>query len=227
MQKVSAIVCAYNEAKNIKAVLAVLADYSQFSEVIVVDDGSADATARIARQFSVRLVRLRRNQGKGAAMDAGVQASSGDIIFFCDADVKGLTGAVIEETLAQVLAGKQEMMIAMRNRKIYFLRSIMRFIPLLGGERAVSRQLWNIVPMQYKQGFMIEAALNFYAKHYGRGYGFKVFSGLSQTIKEKKYGLWIGLRARIRMFIEIIYAQVTLHRHNRPRSLRLKTSFPK
>ncbi|KCV72959.1 hypothetical protein H696_00513 [Fonticula alba] len=62
-------------------------------EVVIVDDGSADATAHVARSLTsvytadrVRLLRLPRNVGKGGAVAAGVLRSRGRLILFADAD---------------------------------------------------------------------------------------------------------------------------------------------
>jgi glycosyltransferase involved in cell wall biosynthesis len=63
-------------------------------EVIVVNDGSTDATSRIARQFSgVRLIE-QRNRGLSAARNAGLAAAQGTYIVFLDADDRLLPGAV-------------------------------------------------------------------------------------------------------------------------------------
>lgn len=218
--QVAAVVAAYNEAERIGVVLSILMKYPGFDEIIVVNDGSADATAEVASRFPVRLLSHAENQGKGRSMEDGVAATSAEVIFFCDADLKGLTHKVIRETLEPVLAGDVDMMIAMRNRTIYFLRFILTVIPLLGGERAVRRELWERVPSKYKERFMIEAALNFYARYYGNGYGYKVFPGLTQTIKEKKYGLWKGFAARIKMFYEVIAAELRLYREDLPEDRR-------
>ncbi len=217
---VAAVVAAYNEERRIGQVLQVLTSYPGFARVVVVDDGSTDGTAQVARKFPVELIVQPANQGKGQAMEAGVRAAQADIIYFCDADVRGLTHLTITETLAPVLADKTDMVIAMTNRTIYYLRFILSIIPLLGGERAVTRRLWQKVPTQYKQDFMIEAALNFYARYYGRGFQYKVVPGLTQTIKERKYGWWTGFKARIQMFSDIMEAQVRLQLREVPSVLR-------
>jgi glycosyltransferase involved in cell wall biosynthesis len=213
-KKVIAVVPAFNEAERLGAVLAVLGQYP-FDEVVVVDDGSSDATAERAAAYPVRVMRLPENRGKGEALDEALRTIEYDVVFFCDADVRGLTKRVIEETLQPVLAGETEMMIAMRNRTIYYLSFIFSVIPLLGGERALTARLWQAVPQEFKRGFMIEAALNHYARHRFAGFRFKVFEGLTQTIKEKKYGLWRGCMARVAMFREIIAAEAQLQRVKR------------
>src|SRR5205823_4578718 len=56
-------------------------------EVIVVDDGSRDATSEVAAGSGVRVIRLHPNQGKGGAVRAGVLAATGSVIAYVDADL--------------------------------------------------------------------------------------------------------------------------------------------
>lgn len=215
-KRITAVVAAYNEAPRLGVVLEVLTSYAGFDEVIVIDDGSSDNTSEVAKQFPVRCVKNEINMGKGSAMDRGVGLANGDIIFFCDADVRGLSHAMIDDIVGPVLAGQVDMFIGMRNRKWYVAHQVVSFLPLLGGERAVTKALWRRVPDAYKQNFRIEAALNFFAQHYGMGFQYKVFRGLSQIIKEKKYGLCQGVAQRWGMIIDIFSAQIMLHRLHKP-----------
>ncbi len=217
-KKVTAIVPAYNEAQRIGAVLSVLTTYPGFYEVIVVDDGSTDRTEEITQKYSVRYIRLSTNQGKGHAMDIAVSLARTDIILFIDADISGLTHTMVTTLVEPVLDGTVDMFIAMRNRKIYALHNIMVFVPLLGGERAITKKLWQMLPPYYKRGFRIEAGLNFYAQYYGKGYRYTIIKGLSQVIKEKKYGLIHGLRQRIGMVADLTIAQLKLQVVNVPKS---------
>ena len=223
--KISAIVPAYNEAKRIGPILEELTNCPTLDEVIVVDDGSKDNTARVVEKYPVKYIRLEKNGGKGAAMERGVREAKNEGIFFCDADIRGIKCTMIEEMVQPVKEGKVEMFIAMRNRKSYYLRFILAFIPLLGGERVLTKNLWNQVPAYYKERFRIEAGLNFYAKYYGKGFRFKVFPGLKQTIKEKKYGVWKGLKARAGMFRDYLVAQIKLQWTQIPRSVANRRLF--
>jgi glucosyl-3-phosphoglycerate synthase len=64
-------------------------------ELLVVDDGSADATAKEAEQAGAEVVSLPSPRGKGAAMRAGLAATSGDIVAYCDADVTDFTSRFV------------------------------------------------------------------------------------------------------------------------------------
>jgi glycosyltransferase involved in cell wall biosynthesis len=217
-KKVTAIVPAYNEATRIGAVLAVLTQCECLDEIIVIDDGSTDNTKEIVEQFqNIQYIQNQKNLGKGKSLDIAIEAASGDIFFFCDADVKGLRRSVVNAIVAPVQSGKVEMFIGMRNRKIFVLRFIFVFLALLGGERAMTRSLWEILPEFYKKRFRVEAGLNFFAAHYKRGFRFKVFHGLTQTIKEKKYGFLRGFKSRMGMTFDSVVAFLVLRFYEYPK----------
>lgn len=90
MFRASVIIPALNSANSVRACVAsVLAnDYGDF-EVIVVDDGSVDETARIAESFQdsrVRVLISGRSIGAGACRNLGARAARGALLFFLDAD---------------------------------------------------------------------------------------------------------------------------------------------
>ena len=86
--KASVIVPAYNAASTLGECVASLRtlNYPNY-ETIVVDDGSSDSTAQIAEQAGVQTIRL-EHRGLAAARNAGVEAASGEIIAFIDADAR-------------------------------------------------------------------------------------------------------------------------------------------
>lgn len=93
--RISVVIPAYNEASRLPHAVASIGDYlkataSEF-EIVVVDDGSTDATVAITEGLAadrpyLRLVRLGRNAGKGAAVKAGMLSATGDYVLFTDAD---------------------------------------------------------------------------------------------------------------------------------------------
>jgi glycosyltransferase involved in cell wall biosynthesis len=86
---VSVVVPAYNEAATIAEVLRRLRAVPFRTQVIVVDDGSTDATPDIvAAVDGVRLIRRSQNAGKGAAVRDGIAASVGTIVLIQDADLE-------------------------------------------------------------------------------------------------------------------------------------------
>lgn len=84
---VSVILAVYNYERYLaEAIESVLAQSYRPIEIIVVDDGSTDGTAQVARSYEeVRYVH-QTNQGHAAAMNAGIKAAQGEFIAFLDAD---------------------------------------------------------------------------------------------------------------------------------------------
>jgi glycosyltransferase involved in cell wall biosynthesis len=84
---VSLVIPAYNEEQRLPGCLAALRRVLAGAEIVVADDGSRDATARVAAAWGARVVKLEENRGKGAAVRAGVLAARGEKVVVTDADL--------------------------------------------------------------------------------------------------------------------------------------------
>ena len=84
--KISVAICARNEEDHIGETLAALrkVDYPDF-EVIVVDDGSTDSTAAIARRFGAQVIST-ENRGLSSARNTAMEAATGEIVAYIDGD---------------------------------------------------------------------------------------------------------------------------------------------
>jgi glycosyltransferase involved in cell wall biosynthesis len=93
---VSVVIPCYNHGRFLGAAIeSVLGQGRCRPEVVVVDDGSSDDTARVAARYGgVRCVR-RRNQGLAAARNAGLDATHAPYVVFLDADDRLLPGALV------------------------------------------------------------------------------------------------------------------------------------
>src|SRR3989338_6070649 len=115
--KVAAIVPAFNEAKTIGGVVKTLKSSPLIGEVIVISDGSTDATAEIAREAGADLVHeFPWRHGKGSAMGHGVTHTDSSVLFFADADLSGFTVKHIEDIVKPVLAGTYAQVVGLRDR---------------------------------------------------------------------------------------------------------------
>lgn len=205
-ERISAIVPSYNEGKRIAEVLRVLTKTKILDEIVVVDDGSVDDTKKIVRKFKkVKYLKNKINMGKGYSMDKGVKNSSGEIIFFCDADVSGLKPEMIEETLKPVIDNDVDMFISVRGN--FMQRAIILF-GVNSGERALRREIWEKLPRYYKHKYRIEAGLNSYVNKFGKGYRYKIFE-YSQPIKEIKHGFLKGTYLRWKMNFDVLNAYIS------------------
>lgn len=100
----SLIIPVYNSADYLRRCLSHIRESQVVPhEVIVVDDGSTDDSAAVAREFGVRLLTTGARKGPAVARNQGAQAATGEIFFFLDADV-----CVKPETIGDVVAAFEE-----------------------------------------------------------------------------------------------------------------------
>ena len=119
--EVAVVIPAWNEADRIQATVTAALALPAAGVVIVVDDGSTDGTAGVARSAGAVVTRHARNRGKGAAMETGAEAvrlldqrerrGRPRHLLFLDADL-GDTAAAAGPLIEPVLAGTADMTIA-------------------------------------------------------------------------------------------------------------------
>jgi len=115
---ISVIMAAYNEERSISALLAGMPTrlLGHDIEVLVVDDGSSDGTADIARSFGSDVIRFDDNRGKGAAIRRGLESlhdSPCDAIVLMDADGQH-DPAAIECLIDPILQGEADIVVGSR-----------------------------------------------------------------------------------------------------------------
>ena len=82
----SIIIPARNEATSIGDVVAAVRRTYDVAEILVVDDGSSDDTASIARQAGAHVISHPISLGNGAAIKSGARAANGDVLVMMDGD---------------------------------------------------------------------------------------------------------------------------------------------
>ena len=116
MPDLSIIIPAYNEADRLPAFLRHVNQWAKADgrdiEIIVVNDGSTDATAQVAASEGARVISLERNSGKGAAVRRGMLDARGRLRLFADAD--GATRMTELAALEKAVAEGAEIAIASR-----------------------------------------------------------------------------------------------------------------
>jgi glycosyltransferase involved in cell wall biosynthesis len=96
--RISVIIPAYNAAEHLEVALARLAASTEAPlECIVVDDGSTDGSADVARRWGAQVLSTQGRTGPAHARNQGARAAQGDILFFLDSDV-----CLHPDTLARV-----------------------------------------------------------------------------------------------------------------------------
>ena len=119
--EVAVVIPARNEADRIQATVTAALGLPAVALVIVIDDGSKDATAAAARRAGAIVTRHARNRGKGAALETGAEAvrlldqreqrDRPRHLLFLDADLGG-TAALAGPLIEPVVAGTADMTIA-------------------------------------------------------------------------------------------------------------------
>lgn len=201
--EVSAIIPAYNEEKTVAEVILPLKETPAVKEIIVVSDGSTDATAKVSQECGAKVIASEVNLGKGGAMMLGMKHASKDVILFLDADLIGLTPQHIEELLAPVLEGKVEMSVGIFEHGRLATDLAQLVAPFLSGQRAVTKELLLRIDNLELTRFGVEVALTKYVADNEIEIAEVILEDLSHVTKEEKLGLWKGLQARMKMYWEI------------------------
>ena len=178
---------ARNEAASIGSLLAELATRHPGAELIVVDDGSSDATATIARDAGAQVITHPYSKGNGAAIKTGARAATRDIVVFMDSDGQH-PPAEVEGLVRQLLEGGYDMVVGARgaggqanagrraaNSVFNHFSTWMvghRIEDLTSGFRAVRRELFNEFLYLLPNGFSYPttSTMAFFRSGYSVGY---------------------------------------------------------
>ncbi|HEY8450464.1 MAG TPA: glycosyltransferase family 2 protein [Bacillota bacterium] len=218
--RVSAIIPAYNEAARIGHTVSALARAAVADEIIVVDDGSRDDTAAVAKGAGARVVGLARNQGKAAAVRRGFAEASGEAILLLDADLGATARAA--GRLLDALA-EADLVIGClpggpRRGGVGAVVGLARWAMArngggwirapLSGQRACRRRLLDSLP-HWGSGFGLEVAMTLHAlrcgarivevdvaaEHRVTGFDWPGFAHRARQFRDIARTLWLWRRA--------------------------------
>ncbi len=204
MNKISCIICAYNEEKRIWLVLNALKDHPDISEVIVVNDGSTDDTTNIVEQYDfVKLISFEKNQGKSKAMSAGINAAQNDILMFLDADILTITPTEISELAKPVLENKADVTFSLRKNSLWIYRQL--GLDFVSGERVIAKKYFDnqTEEMSSLPGFGVEVFMNrIIIKNKLRLQSID-WKNVLVARKSAKLGFWMGFKGELKMIRQI------------------------
>lgn len=173
-------------------------------EVIVVDDGSRDATAEVAAAAGAKVVRLEGSTGsKAHALRAGVDCSDAELLLFVDADCTGLTSAHLDAIVDPVLDGRAAMSIGTFDYGRFWNPQVLRWPPL-SGERCLPRWVFDEVPPSKLDGYTIELRINEVACRRGLPVVARTMRGVSHRTKRQKFGVADGVRRTWWMYRDLV-----------------------
>jgi glycosyl transferase family 2 len=198
--KVAAVVPARNEETTVGGVAAALGRASLVDEVLVVDNASTDATADVAASAGARVVTC-TEVGKGEAMRAGAAATDADVLLFADADLLGILPEHADALVGPVLEGRVAMACGLFDRgslNPVFLHGL----PVLTGQRALTRRLFESLDAATVAGYRVEAAINERCRELGLPTVHFVCRGLWHRTKERKHPTVAGgMAEKLRMLL--------------------------
>ena len=183
--RAAAIIPAWNEAATIGAVVFAALDARTVGDVVVVDNASTDATARMAAAHGARVVR-EATPGKGEALRTGVAATDAEIVVFLDADLVGLRPDHIDRLVGTVARGEADMACGLFDRGPVANAIFLEGLPVLTGQRALRRAVFEQLDLADVRGYRVEAALNSLVARRGQARRDEVLDGLWHRTKEEK-----------------------------------------
>jgi glycosyltransferase involved in cell wall biosynthesis len=196
----TAIICAYNEADRIGRVLETIVDHPLFGEIIVVDDGSTDATAAKVRAFpKVTLISYPINRGKTYALARGIEAAQCNHLMLLDADLAGMRRQDIEALARPVLTGRAEVSLSLRRNSLGLYR--MMGLDFVSGERVLPRALLanDAAEMMNLPRWGGEVFINQKIINQGLRVSVVDWRNVSHTPKGQKVGAWQGVIGELGM----------------------------
>jgi len=197
---VSCVIAAYNEERTIGSVIEAVRLVPEVSEIIVVSDGSSDATAEAAAAAGADLiVQLPRNLGKGGAIMAGARRASEPVLLLLDADLQQLKPCEISALIAPVLGDHADMAVGVLAEDL-----VQTVLPSLSGLRVVPRDALLSRPDLATTRYGFEMALTEMARSLRWKVARVPFTGVVHLRKAQKHDLVQAYRGKVGMTLDLL-----------------------
>ena len=202
-QSFTCLIPAFNEAERLPGVLAAVVGHPSFERVVVVDDGSTDGTGDVALRHGAELLRAPSNGGKTRALRLGLETVCTSHVVLIDADLLGLTPAIVGSLIAPVAAGTAYASVSLRGNAPWVWRRI--GIDYISGERVLPMALIadRLDSLDRLRRFGFEVFLNELLVATGRPIAIVRWPDVASPAKTAKHGLWRGLLADAGMLADI------------------------
>lgn len=202
---ICALIPAYNEEKTVSHVVTITKSLPEIKRVIVINDGSDDETAKVARMAGAEVIDLKKNSGKGAALKAGFDECNAEIVIMLDADLIGLKKEHIYSLVNPIINNEYDMTVGIFNEGRNITDIGQKISPHLSGQRALKGEILNKIQNLDNTGYGVEVIINRYVKKHGQIKKVRL-PDLTHVIKEEKRGFWQGLKSRTKMYKEVLKA---------------------
>ena len=199
-RRISCIVCAYNEGERIRGILDAVYRHPALAQLIVVNDGSTDATMELLREYpDVSVISYGKNHGKTYALSQGIASAKGDCLMLLDADLAGVTAADIQALADPVLSGQVEVSMTLRRNSLALYRWI--GLDFVSGERIIPTRLvsGSVETMAQLPRWGAEVFINGLIVREGMPIAVVDWPGVLNVRKYRKVGRWRGLVAELEM----------------------------
>lgn len=191
LEKATAVVPAYNEEQHIARLLGALRPLTEIDQIVVVDDGSVDKTAAVVEKLRredgrIELLRLPHNQGKGAALRVGAEASHNDLLVLLDADLIGVQPRHVRALLKPVRQQRCGMTVGVFQNGRSRTDLSHRLTPFLSGQRCLRWSLFRATPALDDAHWGIEVAFHLHAWQQGYGMQHVPWRGVTHPMRTEK-----------------------------------------
>lgn len=201
---IDCVMPARNEAVTIETNVAAVLGCQYVRSLIVVDDGSTDATAELAAKAGARVISRGEESGsKALAMAVGVSASDAGAILFVDGDCTKLTSAHLDQICEPFVKGEAQMSVGFFDYG-WFWNQLVRRWPPISGERVIPRWVFESIPEEKLSGYTIELRINEVIAEHHLATTVRTMRGVSHRTKRDKSGFVVGMKLTFAMYRELL-----------------------